>query len=74
MSAIQLLEQLGASATLQRQDTAEAQSVKQAALDALDTYEKPVKQWCILFPADDESPSDDKKDKDQEDDQSISLH
>ena len=54
MSAIQLLEQLGASALHQRGGSAETAVVREQALQAMESIEQPIKQWCIVVPAEDE--------------------
>lgn len=61
MSAIQLLEQLGASSIHHRGANAETAQVREQALQAMENIEQPEKQWCIVVPAEpeDDSPSED---------------
>lgn len=55
MSAIEILEAIGASAKLNRTNSEEAAVIRQQAIDALNELEQPAeKKWCILAPAEDE--------------------
>ena len=70
MSAIELLEQLGASASLNRNASEHANQIRQQAIDALNELELPRdKQWCVLVPAEEEpkeQPSDDDESEEKE--------
>ena len=46
MSAIELLEKLGASAELQRVDSEQGQQVKELAIAAIEEIDSAVDQWC----------------------------
>jgi hypothetical protein len=59
MSAIELLEQLGASAKYNKNNSAEAQMMRDKVLQAMDNLEEtPDKQWCVLVPAEEEEPKE----------------
>lgn len=60
MSAIELLEQIGANAALNLNNDAETAVIRQQAIDAMDQLEQPpAKKWCILLPAEEEQQDDD---------------
>jgi len=60
MSAIELLEQIGANAALNLNKDAETAVIRQQAIDAMDQLEQPpAKKWCILLPAEEEQQDDD---------------
>ena len=61
MSAIQLLEQLGANASLQ---TEEAKRALLALIENNKIHDQNEKMWCMMFP-EDEQGEDDDKDKDE---------
>ena len=65
MSAIQLLEQLGANASLQ---TEEAKRALLALIEKNEIHgQKNEKMWCMMFPEDEQGEDDDKdKDKDKD--------
>lgn len=73
MTAIQLLEQLGSSAALQRQGCAHADAIRAQAMQYIDTIDTPIKQWCILFPAEDEQANDNQEDNSQNDKEKESV-
>ncbi|WDT87460.1 hypothetical protein [Alteromonas sp. 009811495] len=67
MSAVQLLEKLGASAELQKD-----KKLSSAILDELNNENEQM--WCLLFPAEDDKPEEGEKEEEQETDSNISLH
>lgn len=73
MSAIQLLEQLGASAPLQRNQSAEAAAIRQQAMDAMENMESPIHQWCLIVPAEEEGEEGDGENKEGEDKDSEQI-
>ena len=78
MSAIELLEQLGASATLNRNPSEYANQIRQQAIDALNELDMPRdKQWCVLVPAEEEpteQPSDDDDAPEEKDESTIRFN
>lgn len=74
MTAIQLLEQLGSSAALQRQGCAHADAIRAQAMQYIDTIDTPIKQWCILFPAEDEKAKENPEDNSQDNEDSVQLN
>ena len=67
MSAIQLLEKLGASAEHHRGSCYQTDLVRELAIQAMENTELPEKQWCMIMPAEpedeptEEEPSEDEK-------------
>jgi hypothetical protein len=73
MSAVELLEKLGTSAELQREDSEQGQRLRQLAEAAVEQIQTPIDQWCGIVPAEDED--DTQKDKEEEElDTSLSYH
>jgi hypothetical protein len=72
MSATQLLEKLGSSALLQRGASAEAAAIREQALQHIENIEKPIPQWCIVVPAEDEG--EDAPSEGDENENSIHLN
>jgi len=66
MSAVQLLEQLGANANLQ-----DDKQLANTVLDQINEHTETL--WCILFPAEDDESEDDGQEE-QEGNSTISLH
>jgi hypothetical protein len=54
MSAIQLLEQLGTSAELNRGESLELKNVRAQAINAVEEFDKPLQQWCVIFVEDEQ--------------------
>lgn len=67
MSALELLEQIGANASLNLNNDAESAVIRQQAIDAMDQLDQPpAKKWCILLPAEEEQKEDDSEQQPEE--------
>lgn len=74
MSALQLLEQLGASAPLQRVGNNEAEKHRKRVSSALDDHGQIIHKWCLLLPAEDDNGDQAPDETPSDNENEIRLH